>query len=404
MNNWISTDRVFQLVSIISKYRPWYAREHSQSGLHPFVIRALNSGFIPINWHQLVLEYPHIPDDGTNGKVAYTRDDRAGELDRQTVTSLGKYLARHFPNTPDHKIRDLVALSAPSTCKFVHTMAEMLFHLMRGPCSCMAKEWSSPENHPYNVYNPARGWHMAVRLDGGETVGRALCMDDGEDRFFVRSYKKGDGYSYTDEALEAWLNDQGYEKRDDWEGCTIDFIGTGSGDGFIAPYIDGSVQSVEVCYHSGKRYLTICSDGEHECTNTDGTVNSGEECEDCGQRFDEGDGYWVGYHEDKLICDSCCDSYYRYAYGRRGNQYYVHEDHAVYVESQAEYYDDEYLSDNEIIQLENGDFEHIDNAWMCAELCDWYSTDEPFVEIDGEMYHPDSTTAREHLETELVEA
>lgn len=404
MNTAESTNRVFELAFIISKYRSWYARERSQAKLHPFVIRALDAGHVPADWHQLTLEYPHIPDDGARAKVAYTRDERSGEADRQTVTTLGKYLTRHFPGMPDHKIRDLVALAAPESCKLVHTMAEMLFHLLRGPGSCMAKEWRNPEEHPYNVYNPARGWHMAVRVDADDTVGRALCMDDGEAKFFVRSYKKGDGYSYTDETLEAWLKDQGYEKRDDWEGCTLDFIGTGWSDDFIAPYLDGSVQTVDIKYSSGERYLCITPYGEYECNNTDGTVSTGEICEDCEGRFDEGDGYWVGRHEDRQVCERCCDNNYRMAYGRRGSRYYAHESEVIYIDSQDEYYDLDYLEDNEIVELANGDYEHQSEAWQCADSGDWYSNDEDYIEIDGRTYHPDSDTAKEYLEEQSEEA
>ena len=409
--------------------------------LHPIVLKALAYGR-PDDWHQLVLEYPHIPEAGDRAKVAYTRDERSGEANRQTVTSLGKYLTRHFPVLPDHTIRDLVALAAPSACKLVHTMAEMLFHIVRGPGSCMAKEFGGPESHPYNVYNPERGWHMAVREEGGDTVGRALCMDDGKIKYFVRSYRKTDNYSPSDEALETWLREQGYEKHSDWEGCTLDYIPGRYGE-FLAPYLDGDIKGVDVYTVGATRHLRITNGGEYECNNTDGTPSGGgEECNDCNERVREGDGYWVGRHEDTRVCDSCIDNY-RYAYGYRGRQYYVYEDNTVYVDSQGEYYATDHLDDNNIVELDDGEYEHTDNtvylsyrgvhlhiqdtlsyvelpngdnehiddcveladgdwclrddAWLCTEFSEWYSTDVEPVEIDGCLYHPDSDTAQEHI-------
>lgn len=438
----LTYDDIHNLACIVARHRPWYRREMNSAYLHTFVLDAIALGR-PRDWHQLVLEYPHTPDDGDRTRVAYTRDERAGEADRQTVTSLGKYLTRHF-NLPDHTIRDIVARSQPASCKFVHTTAEMLFHLLRGPGSCMAKEWSNPACHPYNVYAPARGWHMAVREDGGNTVGRALCMSNDDGKFFVRSYKKSEGYSHSDEQLEAWLADQGYTKAHSWEGCTLEYIESPYGDDFIAPYLDGGCQRVDVRHSAGERYLVITEGGEFECANTDGTVSGGDECEDCGERI-RGDNYWVGYNEDHLVCSGCLDSYIT-VYGRNSRQYYTEMDNAVYVESQQEYFHRDYLDDNDIVSLQDGEYEHKDNciylesrevyvhqkdtdwvslpdgtcehiddvvelhdggyalpddAWKCEESGDWYLCDDVDpVEIDGKNYHPDSNAAQEREEQE----
>jgi hypothetical protein len=168
----------------------------------------------------------------------------------------------------------------------------------------------------------------------------------------------------------------------------------------------------------------IDSDGEFACDQTGGcpTDESGDyfECEDCGDRTSDDDGYWVGRSEDIRVCESCQENNYRYVYGRRGNQYYVHEDDAVYVDSCSDYYDQDYLSDNEIVELENGDYEQMENAvevdgdwyhiddericrtedtdefliredgcWQCTESGNWYTDSIDFVEVDGDKYHPD---------------
>jgi hypothetical protein len=92
----------------------------------------------------------------------------------------------------------------------------------------------------------------------------------------------------------------------------------------------------------------------------------------------------------------------------------------VYVDSQSEYYDQDYLDDNEIVELENGEYAPMDEAveingdwylmedericrfedtdeygltedgWQCAQSCNWYSDDcDKFTEYKGERYHDD---------------
>jgi hypothetical protein len=113
--------------------RDWHGREQRKYPMHPAVIKALESDHRPYDWHLLTLEWPHVSESDST-RLAYTRDDRAGEADRQTVTTVGKYLTRHFPDMPDHEVRNLVALyAAGESCKWVYTMAEMLHHIMRGP-------------------------------------------------------------------------------------------------------------------------------------------------------------------------------------------------------------------------------------------------------------------------------
>jgi hypothetical protein len=157
---------------------------------------------------------------------------------------------------------------------------------------------------------------------------------------------------------------------------------------------------------------------------TDGTPDYEDEdedtfnCEYCGERTNNDDGYWVTRLEDEHVCDSCCNNEYTYVYGRRGNQYYVGNDYAVYCND--DYYDEDYLEDNGIVQLENREYEHTDNAvevngdwyhiedericlaedteeyalredcWQCAESCNWYTDDcGEWTEYEGERYHDD---------------
>jgi hypothetical protein len=439
MNNNIF-EVMMQSADIVYCHREWFRRETRKYKLHP-VVEAACDVCRPDDWQQLLLEWPHVAESDPS-RLAYTRDERAGVADRQTVTTIGKYLFRHFSNMPDHKMRDLAALyGSISECRFVHTMAEMLFHLKRGPSSCMSgdREHRCDDGvmrHPYEVYDPNLGWHMAVRVEAGQTVGRALCCGT----TFVRSYKYNPhgGGSPTDETLEAWLEQQGYIKEYAWEGQKIRHYVT-KYDGTLAPFLDGENK----CAAKDGDCLVIgnSDDAEYQCDNTCGTASerSDRRCEDCGDRVEEDDGYWVNAGEDTLVCDSCCDNNYTYALSRRGWERYINSENVIFVESQDAYYDEDYLDVNNIVQLENGDYEHTDNAveidgewyrhddddvvcdhngdyqllnncvqlengeyaltdeaWMCAASADWYLTDdvEPVI-VDDKHYHPDCAPAQE---------
>lgn len=404
--------------------RLWHRREQEKYPMHSAVTKAIKLAR-PDNWQKLLLEWPHVPtelDPANKARVAYTQSVDKGERDLQTVTSLGKYLKSHFALLPDHAIRDLVASASTSGMKFVHTTAEMLYHLHRGPGSCMVWGDNDPDNHPYRTYDPKYGWHLCVHTDGDDTIGRALCCVDGSEKFYVRTYRKTSGSSSRDENMEAWLAEQGYVHRDGWDGCLLSFLPGIRGSEFLAPYLDGNEKHVDTTRIDGKQALRITDDGEYECCNTNGTPDERNAltCDSCSDRMSEDDGYWIGRNADVQVCEYCRDEYYCYAYGRNRDQYYVHQDDTVYVESQGEHYHDSYLGDNGIICLENGEYEHVDNAveidgdwyhtddddivrlesgdyamrdnaYECADDGKWYSRDdEPPVEVDGETYHPDN--------------
>jgi hypothetical protein len=418
---------------ILCNHRWWFKRERDKYDLHPVVEKAM-SIYRPVDWQQLLLEWPHKAEDGE--RVAYTQNERKGAEDIQTVTSVGKYLRRHF-DMPDHELRDIVALYDTSghTLQFVHTTDEMVAAVRSGPHSCMSNSFLQLVAHPYAVYKPEYGWHMAVRKNGGQVEGRALCLNDDEEDgpVFVRSYKRcpNGGYSHADEKLEAWLKDQGYTKLSGWPiEARVARIEQEEG-WFVMPYIDGDNRAIDD--HS--TYMTIESSGEYEACQTDGTVgDSGVECEDCGDRHDEDDSYWVGRWADRRIGPCCIDSYC-YAYGARGNQYYESEDECVFCDDNDEHYVIDYLSDNDMVQLSNGSIVHIDNAvliescdeyyhtddericyaedteryeltddcWQCAETCNWYTDDVDYVEVDGNTYHPDHAPNPDQLDLPLNE-
>ena len=436
---------VFDSARSIVRYqtdRQWFYHITARFQLHRAVYDAMRHAR-PRDWHQLLLEWPHVAETDA-ARLAYTRDERAGRDDKQTITSVGKYLTRHFPTLPDHIVRDLVALHASDGYRMITDIDSMIEHIQRGPRSCMQMTNVHSENHPYRVYDPALGWALAVRVNGqGETVGRCLVwssIEDPSDKRFVRSYRRNDdGYSYTDEGLEAWLRSQGFRHASHWEGASFLYI---PGHPFVAPYLDGDIKGAS--WSPGDTEVHIDEEGDYTCNRTDCIPEGGEErrdCEDCCEMEAADDGLWVGFHEDRWVCRHCAESYV-YAYGRRGNQYYVAECDVVVVG--YDNYHDEYLSDNNIVELNNGDYvnetdavyiessgEYVhvesdlyvldtdgvpqwrgecveladgewcrqDEAWQCAESLDWYKADDDeYVLIDGQTYHPDSQTAQEHAE------
>jgi hypothetical protein len=294
------------------------------------------------------------------------------------------------------------------------------------------------DNHPYKVYDPRLGWGMAVREEGGEVIGRALVYERDDIKKFVRTYQRPSSscnYSQADDNLNAWLRDQGYEHANDWEGCLMRHYDGRNGNP-LAPYLDGNIKDVDAIVREGNKYLIVKEHGEYRFEHTDGSCSDNSDrdtCNDCGTSIDEGDGYWVNAGEDEIVCQHCCDNNYYYAYGRRGNQYYVyhsntvhvgdevydedylsdnnivsvpdgeyiHTDDAVYVESESEYYHqddervcyDDYNDQHELrkncVELEDCSMCHQDDAWQCEHTKEWYSNDVEYVELFGEKYHPD---------------
>ena len=413
--------------------RAWFKATYNNHILHPAIEKVIEGlNYRPNDWQQLLLEWPHRSETDSN-RIAYTQNERKGEADIQTVTTLGKYLQRHF-TMPDHEIRDVVALyTSTGEMEIRAHMQDIIDAAIKGPTSCMSKRFSimcadGRERHPYAVYNPELGWSVAVRVNGESIDGRALIYKSSPDSkgYFVRSYKRdhSGGYSHADEMLEAWLKSQDIMKCNEWEEARLDAYQVR--DGWLMPYLDGSCQRVS--YNSKDKILVVDGDGDYECDSTEGMTQDagGETCEDCGEIHDEDDSYWVGYHEDRRVCSGCIENY-TYVYGRNGRQYYIEDNEAVYVPSQGESYHIDYLSENNIVELADGDYEHIDDAvyieahdeyhasnsdyicyaedteryeltddcWQCNESDKWFTNDIDYELIDGEKVHPDYVPAQD---------
>ena len=416
----------------------WLSITHAFD-LHPVVAHIVGTEMIrPIDWQLLMLEWPHVSTDD-DSQIAYTRNEAAGRdfIDngshRQTRTSIGKYLARHWPHVPDHVRRDWAGRHAASVCEIWDTKEGIISGVELGPRSCMKSTYGSIpfstsdsamivqyragncesndvpwHYHPYSVYDPALGWRMAVRLEKGKpdlVLGRALVHT--EQKTFVRSYLRGEtesSTSYTDEKLEAWLREQGYNKADGWVfGTKFAKVEHPNQGGYMMPYIDGGYRN---CEDDGN-YIVLVSRGGYCCDNTDGTFDNREamgECEDCGETVyeEDDDRIWTGRHEDRLIGGACgCANNYRWAEGYRG-EYYVHEDDVIVVgrtnydsrslpECIRELHDGEYAHEDDCVYIENCDAYYLyDDCVRCETDDDYYvNDDDEIVEIDGKYYRKD---------------
>ena len=390
---------------IVSKHRPWFDREMLRSPLHPAVKRLLERDHRPVYWQRLLLEWPHVSDTDRE-RIAYTRDERSGEADRQTITTVGKYLSRHF-DLPDHIIRDAVASYIGNVDRYeiLRTVSAMVDAVNSGPHSCM--KWSCRDNisctdgyvrHPYAAYDPQYGWHMAVRISPeGEIVGRALLNDDTDDTlYWVRSfgYRPGHSYSHTDEKLEAWLKERGYVKYGQWhDDAQLACYKVNRCD-FLGPYVDGDLHTARIeTSHADGPKMFLDSGGDYELRRQDGYAEetSRHTCPQCGDRCDVDDMSSIGYHGEDSACSSCIENDYTYVTGRAGDSYYVSNDAAVEVD--GDWYDCHYLERNDIVRLANEEYARRDNAVLCVDDDEWYRDDDSdmvYCEYDDNYHHIDN--------------
>jgi hypothetical protein len=421
--------------------RPWFNQQRTRHALHPAVHEIMTEyKYRPHNWHQLLLEWPHKSITDPN-RLAYTRDEKSamhgGDSDiKAQVTTIGKYLTRHFPDAPSNLIRDVAAkFTYGGSTSITNDMDKMVYAVINGPRSCMSSHFDircddGKTRHPYEVYDPSLGWGMAVRSEEGEVLGRCLVHESDEGKGFVRSYKRerdARSHSGADEAIEVYLQSLGYAKWRGWPEHVRIMRYPLRRNGLLMPYIDGGNQHVE----EDDDVLRISSYDGWEACSTSGMINGNEHtCEDCGAGFDDDDGGWTGIHEEHHVCQHCLDNDYTYAYSRRGNEYYIRNDDVVEVN--GSWYDINHLSDNNIVELHDGEYEDLDNAvyiesegayyhvddddichaedtgryelkhdcWQCEESRNWYTEDTDYVEVDGDKYHPDHAPEQETNDTE----
>ena len=387
------------LQDLVCCVRRWNTRKIAT---HKNVVKALEIFGAPANMHQLVLEIPQVSVDGV--RVAYARNDQkreahfADDSDQNkhlTVTTLAKYVTRHWPHVKSDQIRNFCE-SVTGTYGMAETMDEMLAIMDNtSATSCMTAHDSEDEideddppegawgcgSHPYNVYDPKFGWRLAYAKLGDKFVGRALV--NVECKKFVRTYGKeqSDGYTGAHAGLHGWLESQGFDYDDEWpEG--VKFAKIPRRGKHLAPYLDPGGERVRDSETSRNvkdcgSYMERCDEGEYKWDNTDGEPDESgverETCGDCGSRFDSDDLHHLSGLE-RSVCQGCLEDNYTYAVGRHGDGSYIPDEFAIYVDGES--YDTRYLSDNDIVELHDGEYCSLEDAVWVESTSEYYRTRE----------------------------
>jgi hypothetical protein len=391
----IKLDAIWNLQSVLRYSRDWVRREQDRYNIHPVIITLMTEVARPNDWHRILLEYPHISVSDT-ARVAYTRDDRSGVADRQIVTTLGKYIRERWSTAdlPDHVLRqhvDTYVVRNTASCEWLEDdVHEFIEAVQNGPRSCM--RWDDfdgdDDYHPYRCYDPKHGWRMAVRRNGHkQIVGRALAIsNDAVGKLFVRSFKAdgddpdGGGYSHSDEKLEAFLKDEGYEKHHRYpEGVKLYTRKLRSGE-YLAPYMDGDRWNAGLGMFNDEYFFKLDDEGNFSLRETNGHAEEAERstCDCCGASFDDDDLRTVGVNEDARVCDGCTDENYTYVENAtRWGGCFVHNDD-VFESVEGDTLTDSSHSLNGYTYLDCGQHEGL------------YTQDDNAVcDVNGEYWHTD---------------
>lgn len=403
-----------------------FAAAMQKFALHPTIEALLTTGYQPYSWSQLLDEWPHVSETDPT-KLAYARNRGDYTLRRYTRTTIGRYVHRHWPDLPDHIIRDL-AIAKSNTFEFriLDDTRDIVAAVTFGPSSCMkwgaddvseswyravanwwwhnsetADEYDEYEwwlEHPYAAYAPSLGWRLAIRCSADNPkyiLGRALIHE--EEKCFVRTYARRESdedQSCDDDILRVWLESQGYKKLKYWpEGLKLRNLPhphDRNYDHFL-PYIDGSCNADRQVYVMDDDYIVISEGGNLLCNHTDGgydTVEPYAACDECGvDIYDEDDAYTAYRGGDELtVCRDCHNDHYVEAY-RYARGYTsicsVHVDDVVLV------CNDRYFEEEWDINDLDPDFEVVkdDTYQYAASSCTTTNEDGVVVIIGEDHVH-----------------
>lgn len=332
------------------------AKEHP---LHPAVQTMLER--YPLdNPAALIRQWPY-KSKSDPLKLAYSPTEKHLEADRQiVVTKVSGYIKGHWPNVPDHIIRDIVSPHvSPDVCVIWTTAEQIVASVELGPRSCMKSTHGSipfdrrdrealeawfdagqPDHHdgrhqnvqwdfhPYICYDPRFGWAAAVRFSPSapKTI-LARAVVHLPSKTFVRSFGRNadtpeERFGVPDNALEAWLKSEGFDHESGWgpglKLARIDHPSGGESDtgDFLVPYIDGDVDCVRTTVET--LVFTIdTSEAYYECNRTDGRASAKEDddddlvcCDHCDSYVHMDTTYNVNRHGETVVCTQC----YRYEF------------------------------------------------------------------------------------------
>lgn len=167
-------------------------------------------------------------------------------------------------------------------------------------------------------------------------------------------------------AVAETLKDSGWQQNQFMlEGCRLEIIETDENK-VLMPYIDAQPNTMDAGGYLGAGNVT--------CNHSDGTASGlgGIPCDCCGASVDEDEIYWCE-SEGESVCQHCIDrDRYAWVYCGRGDRDLMNTNNYNVVEYGDEYYHKEYLDYYDLVVLHDGEVTHQDNA--------------VFVESEGEYY------------------
>jgi hypothetical protein len=368
------------------------------------------------------LHFVHLA-KGDPAKIAYTESAEKGMCDRQTVTTVGRYLTKHFSDfLTEIEIATLAAIHAEkhgnvaADLKFAKSPDEFekVYSMDATFSSCMqyhAGNFSSDE-HPCRVYGAGdlELAYLTMPGDPRRLNARALIWRKESATLVGRVY--GDGARLRQALANAGIvtrsDNATYDRLD---GAKLLRIEADDDDVFILPYIDGSSNATD---HG--TYLTIDSRGDIAGGNTNGLSDlpSRYRCERCGDRMEEDDSFYID-DVGESWCEHCYSHYANYCERteqhttedvvevrtRNGNteswSQSAAERYAFQCEKTDTWYHSDYFDQIEMHDGTNIGPDYFENECFICEISDEVYHINDCVTLDGE------NVAKENLPQGAVE-
>jgi hypothetical protein len=303
------------------------------------------------------------------GKIRYTPSAEYGKADRQIVTTLGKFLTKHYSDrlsTQDIKAwaDHWAGISKPVELQFANTPDEVEHVYTNGPDSCMSgDDWSG--EHPARIWGYCKHTRVAyITNDSEEIIGRCLVREDCDPKVYIRIYPE------DNHRMKAALERAGYVR----DRCGLRDLRVPAiphrRRGFLMPYVDG----IELASYDGGKYITLDDCGSLDVHSTSGYCEDREEerCPRCSTPCSEDELHFSDYHEEHF-CDSCSDDF---VYARTANgEDSIRLDETVRVGNHYYLNDDDTRERYGLVELSDGEVVKSDDA-VCLENDDWVNTND----------------------------
>ena len=364
----------------VRDHKTWQEREMDLLYLRPVKC----SGYTPISkdimklmkkygFKPPVLHYLH-QCQHDKSQVAFTENEKKGEVNRQTVLRMGKYLKR-YSNMTDPQIANIANMYRNEAMggldvKFARSREEIASVYINGPRSCMAGTAHSFDTdgiHPSEVY-ATPDISVAYLLRDGRITARVVCNEIKKQ--FSRVY--GDDQSFV-----PVLKDLGYTKGD-LEGCSLLRLTNNEGR-LIAPFLDGEQGITD----EGDRLEVTGHNPNYLADKTNGLLEEGRQCDDCGDFHSEDDLLYVDDRE-MFICNDCLDNGdWLYVYSGQYQEVVNIHDHHI-LEYEGENYLEGALSYHNLIYCSYSDeVLHEDDAIWCEKDNDYSNADDATYYVDS---------------------